>query len=1355
MRFSSLKRNLLTAGLVVILLGPAGVWAQVGTTSLRGTVTDRTGAVITNAKVSLANVGQSLSREATTNAAGEYEFAALTPGTYALMVEMSGFRKFEQRNIQLLVNLPTTLNVTLEVGAAAQTVEVSAQAVTLNTTDASLGNAFGENQVKELPLEGRNVPDLLTLQPGVAYTGNRADVPASDTRSGAVNGARSDQSNVTLDGIGVNDEGGHAFTSVLPVTLDSVQEFRVTTSNYNADQGGTSGAQVALVTKSGTNDFHGSAYEYHRNTYTSANDYFVKQTELQNCALANPSDCNTPPKLIRNIFGASLGGPVKKDRLYFFLNYEGTRRAEAASEIVAVPSDAMKAGVIQYLCQTNPDGSLDTVSCPGGPASAVMGQDGKTYTPNPGFMALSASQISGMDPQHAGPNTAAMTYFKTFPTANALTLAGDGLNYQGFNWSAPIYDKQNVYIAKMDYNITRDAKHRVAVSGALRNDSNDILGAPFLPGEAPSDAAVSYNKGIIVNYSGVFSPSLVNSFRYGFVRESVGFIGNSNQPWVFFRGLNDQTGAVTRTNSFQRPTNTFADDMTRIHGRHTLQVGGQVAFIREPRNSFRSSFSDGSANAGWFDTTGFANKNSPLNPAKNINPATGTPYPSVDPSFANSYDFPLTALMGMVSEVDAQYNFGRNGSALGQGDPLVRHFAINSYEMYLQDTWKMKPTFTLTLGLRYSLFSPPWETKGLQVSPTMNLGQWFQNRAMEGANGLPSNLDKPVAFNWSGPANGGTTGFYNWDYHDFGPRVAFAWAPKKTQGLLGSLLGDGKTSVRAGFGVVYDRFGQGLVDYFDRTGSFGLSTQLTNLAAQQTVQSVPRLTDIHTIPTTDSQGRVIFIPAPQANFPVPFPSGLFTAATGLDSSIKTPYSYTLDLSVGRELRGGFALEVAYVGRLSHRLLTSEDLAMPLDFRDKKSGIDYFTAVQALAKLYRSGVKDETFSNSMLPANVVQYWQDLVSPLKPGGAYAIGAAAYPGNNKTIALTGGCIDPNDAAPPTSTMNPVLAAFDGFCGGNFNETTPLQFFDSVGFQDIGNATLTCQNNPSDLSCSYYFPSGGPFTFFTPQYAALYGWRSFGTANYHAMQVTLKHAMSHGVQFDLNYTYSKSIDLSSDAERVGTFGGIGGNQVINAWSPFQFRAPSDFDATHQMNADWVADLPFGRGRAVGHDMNKGLDAIIGGWQLSGLFRITTGFPVSIFNGFNFPTNWDLSGNAVELTNKIQTGAFKNPSDGSVNLFKVGPTAAASFFREPLPGEAGQRNFLRGDGYFGIDMGLAKRWTMPWTEKQSLQLRWEVFNVTNSTRFDAQSTNNAIDSFGSQFANYTRLLTNPRVMQFALRFEF
>ena len=293
MKWSSMKRHFILSFAVAVaicVLAVAGAWGQTGTTSVHGVVTDRSGAAAVGADVTLDNAEQGFHRVTQTGAGGEYEFLSLAPGSYVLTVQVSGFRKFEQRGLQLLVNNPATVNVTLEIGTATQTVEVTGQAQVLNTTDASLGIAFGENQVKELPLEGRNVPDLLSLQPGVAYTGNRSDVPASDTRSGAVNGARSDQSNVSLDGIGVNDEGGHAFTSVLPVTLDSVQEFRVTTSNANADQGGTSGAQVALVTKSGTNSFHGSAYEYHRNTYTSANDYFIKSAELQNCSDPESSD---------------------------------------------------------------------------------------------------------------------------------------------------------------------------------------------------------------------------------------------------------------------------------------------------------------------------------------------------------------------------------------------------------------------------------------------------------------------------------------------------------------------------------------------------------------------------------------------------------------------------------------------------------------------------------------------------------------------------------------------------------------------------------------------------------------------------------------------------------------------------------------------------------------------------------------------------------------------------------------------------------------------------------------------------------------------------------------------------------
>lgn len=1320
-----MKRGLLIglgATLFVVTCG----WAQIGTTSLRGTVTDKSGASVGVARVSLDNVGQAFHRETQSNELGEYEFLALPPGMYVLTVEKSGFRKFEHRGVQLLVQTPTTLNVTLDVGAVSQTVEVSAQAVTLNTTDASLGNAFDENQVRELPLEGRNVPDLLSLQAGVVYTSNRADMPVdTDTRSGAVNGARSDQSNVTLDGVPVNDAGGHAFTSVLPVTLDSVQEFRTTTTNYNADQGGSSGAQVAMVYKSGTDQFHGSAYEYNRNTYTSANDYFVQRAELES------GQPNKPPELIRNVFGASFGGPIIKKRFYFFTNYEGQRRAEAQSAVREVPTDALRAGYIQYLCQLNPDGSLNTAACPGGQQIPLTTSSGKayTYTVPAGYLALSPAQITAMDPQKRGPDPAVLNYFKQYPSPNDTTQ-GDGLNFSGYRFAAPIHDTVNWYIAKLDYNLTADAKHRLSLSGALTNEGNPQ--APFLLGTAPENTFLDFNKGIIANYSGVLSRSLVNNVRYGFVRQSYGNIGDSTQPWIQIRNLSQ---GITRSSVDIIPAHTIADDLSWTHRTHTFQFGTALGYTSNPRNNTSNSFSDGIANASWLDVSGMLVKNSPFNPSHNINPATGQPYPAGDGSFANAYDFPLMGMLGMVTEDDATYNYLKNGSVLPQGAPVQRHFAFRSYAWYGQDSWKLKPNFTLTYGLRYQLEPAPWETSGLQVATTdaqgnpLPLANWFNQRAANMAKGIPSNQDPLISFSLGGPTNG-KPGLYHTDYHDFAPRLAIAWSPNASEGLFRNLFGDGgKTTIRAGFGVVYDSIRSGILDTFNSSGSFGLASTLSNPAGIETAACAPRLTSMNVIPTMDNCGNQMFVAAPPGQFPQTFPNGLnnggFCICWGLDDSIKTPYSYTLDLSVGRELKGGFSLEVSYVGRLAHRLLAQQDLAMPLDLKDPKNGMDYFRALTALAKNYRqqlasgNSTPTSSFNPSSVPAAVQQYWTDMIQPLASGDSYALGSCG----------------------PGTTSNPMVAVYDLFCGFNLNETTGLFVLDYFGL--------------SGASGNSYFPIGGANSYFNPQFSSLYAWRSNSNANYHAMQVNLRHGMSHGVQFDFNYTFSKSTDIFSDATRVGAWGGLGG-QIINAWTPNAMRAVSDYDATHQFNANLIAGLPFGKGKLLAGNAGSALDALIGGWQLSGLFRMTSGFPVNISNGFDWPTNWQLGGNSY-LISPVKTGTFQVPS-ASNSAFNTpdlfSSTSAINSFRNPFPGEGGARNQIRGPGYFGIDMSLAKRWKMPYSERHSLQLRWEVFNVPNAKRFDVQSLSGELD-VSSTFGNYSRLLTNPRVMQFALRYEF
>ena len=833
----------------------------------------------------------------------------------------------------------------------------------------------------------------------------------------------------------------------------------------------------------------------------------------------------------------------------------------------------------------------------------------------------------------------------------------------------------------------------------------------------------------------------MSDFHYGFVRESFGTLGNSYQPWISF---NFGQG-ITRTHNFQRPTHNFSEDLSWIHGKHTLQFGGYLSFMRNPRFDYTSSFNSGNTNSSFTTTSGFSSpgNSSALNPENNG-------YPQVAPGFDVSYDYPITDLLGMVTQATTVFNYDRKLQLLPANSPISRRYAQNTFEPYVQDIWKVSPNLTLTLGLRYSLFSPVWETNGLQVCPSPSLGQWFNARAAAGASGIPSSQDTPLQIDWCGPVNK-KGGFWNWDYGNLGPHVAFAWAPNKTQGFLSKILGsNNRSSIRGGFGIVYDRFGQGIIDEFNGN-SFGLTTSLSNPI--QPLNTLPRLTSVNVIPPSLLQPT----PGPPT-FPETIPTmqslGASNFGSSLDTSLKTPYSYTLDFSVERDLGAGFSLDLAYVGRLSHRLLSSQDVAQPLDLRDKKSGLDYFSAIQPLARLYElQGVTDATFSDSMVSPAVIQYWTNMLQAPINGGSYALGAQ-----------TGGC----GSGGPATTTDPVLAIFDLFCGVQGVETTALQALDVPFVSGFGNGGIpdaTGDPNCGQAShplCQYY-PTPGTNSFYNPQYVSLFVQRSIGFSNYNALQVSLRHQMRHGFQFDFNYTFSKSIDLCSGAERGGNFSSLnfsGGCQMFNAWSPNLFRAVSDFDTTHQLNSNWILDLPFGRKRAFAATVNPALDAVIGGWQLAGLFRWTSGFPYTIYNNpADYPTNWYWEGAAMPTVSHLKGGAY-HQADGNVNLFHD-PVAAEASFNPALPGQVGVRNFVRGQGYFGIDLSLSKRWTMPWADKQHVVLRWEVFNVTNSTRFDFNDANSSSASESNNsiavpnFGNYSHLMTNPRVMEFALRYEF
>jgi len=1307
---------------------------------------------IANAVVTITNTERGITLTTKSDKDGIYHFLEVRPATYELTVTADGFATTKQSGLALLVGVPTTLDVKMDIARGVTTVEVVASAQTLNTTDATIGNAFNQTQISALPFEGRDPVAILSLQPGVVTVADRGQVNLdSDSRGGAVNGARSDQTNVTLDGVDNNDQlKGYAFTGALRATLDSIEEFRVTTTNAGADQGRSSGAQVQLVTKSGTNNFHGTAYEYHRPTNMVANDYFNKHSQIQSCLAdgtpLSDKSCNTPPRLLRNTFGGSFGGPIIKDRLFFFVAYEGQRTRENTQVTREVPSELLREGIMQYQCDA-PE------LCPGG-QQTVQGVDAngnpQSYQVNvpAGSYVLGSPQIASMDPLCGGngtcpwgpgidPNVIKTLNLYPLPNSNQL---GYGYNFQAYTFSSPSPAKTDTYVARVDYNLTNSGTQRLYARLGLQNDH--ASGGEWFPGQPPSTVSTNNSKGIVAGYSWTISPTKVNSLRYGFIRQGIGDNGSSTTQFVYLRGLATPY-SDTRSTNVVVPVHNITDDFSWTRGKHTFQFGGNYRLINNERNSNAQSFSDAITNVGYLVPTGFAGQNTSFDPScdSSLNPECTWSFPAVSGSAQNAYDFPMAALSGVISEVDAYYQRDKNGNDLPQGSFIKRHFRDNELEFYAQDAWRAKSNLTITFGLRYSLLQPPYETNGNQVAPNVSLNKFFDQRMQLMAQGESYSPNFEIGL--AGPANGKPS-YWAWDYKDIAPRLSIAYSPGYQDGLLASLFGGpGKSSIRMGAGIYYDHFGQGIVNTFDKNGSFGLTTAIAGAPGTVDVDTAPRYTGLSDIPAS------ITPPGPQGPFPITPPTsdqlGGFAIYWGLDDKLKTPYSYGFDLSFSRELKGGFVFEAAYVGRLGRRLLQEKDLAQPVNLKDPTSGLTYNQALTALAKIYRQGIQTQDFNPSMVSPAVAQYWADILQPLQPGGAYLIGPNSPNGSCGSL---------------NSTTVPVVAAYDLFCSGSTNETLPLAYLDLYGIPDA--------NNPDTL----YYGKNGPFSFYQSQFASLYAWTSGGRSNYNAAQFSLRKRTSHGLSFDFNYTYSKSIDMTSDAERVNLFEGygFGTGQLINSFEPQQARGVSDYDMTHQFNTNWVYELPFGRGKKWGNGWNRALDAVAGGWTVSGLARWSSGLPFTVQNGFEFPTNWELNGFAVTQGAHIKTGTYSD-CDGDPNMFGGlaasaafcgDPTALDNFilgdtgnngnFRFPYPGEAGTRNNFRGPGYFGIDLGVRKEWNL--TERVNLQFSAESYNITNSVRFDAANAFPTIDSAGS-FGKYSNTLTRPRVMEFSLRLSF
>jgi hypothetical protein len=1235
-------RNLIGLITIALMLVPLPAAAQ--SSLLRGNVTDPSGAFIPGVVVTATNVDTAVTRSTISDDQGAYVFAQLPPGMYKVQGELPGFAPFNAQ-IRLQIDTPAQLNIKLEVGTVTETVNVLGDVAAINTENATIGNPFTETQVRQLPLQTRNVVELLSLQPGVTPTGE-------------VIGARKDQNNVTLDGVDVNDNQSgvenaadndndrrraSGFKAALPVPLDSVQEFRTTVAGQGAGQGRSSGGQVSLVTKSGSNEFHGSLYEFHRNKVTAANNWFNNRAGIAR------------ENLIRNQYGASLGGRIVPNRAFFFVNWEDRKDRSQSAVARAVPTESFKQGIIQYRLS---DGSIGQVN---------------------------AAQIKAIDPLGIGISPSQLPMLAQFPAGNDPQGGADrGLNFSSFRFNAPQNRDDRAYVAKLDFNLDPMGTHTLMLRGTVADAKRDETAAQF-PGQAAAVQQIDTSKGLAGRYTYVISPTKINVFSFGYTRLNIVQSGNATEARLTWGSLANLTNQSDRPQTRLLPTSNFVDDMTWIKGAHKFEFGTNIRFVENDRTSYSNAF----------PTYAFS-RNTLKGLGADIVAAINTyvAQTSGNSSLRITENTPVTnafgTLLGVVNNYSATYNYNRDGSALAFGDPTVRAFVANEYEFYFQDTWKTRRDLTLTYGVRYSNNSVPYEKNGLQVVTTSPLEDYFAQRIYAQDNGIPGHAmpNSKLTYTLGGSANDGP-GWFKRDQNNFAPRFSLAFAPE-SDGMFGKLFGKGSV-LRVGGSLLYDRYGSDMVVNFDRSGSPGLSTSV----------SQPLNTDF-----TDgfryTGGALPTLPAaPQGGFPFTPPTiiGGFGSTVGVTSNLVAPYSILLNLSYTRPTVAGITVEAGYIGRLARKGLLQQDyMQMLTRFKDPKSGATWAEAMGVLRGYYDNGltVAQVRANPSVIPT--IPYIENMFP--RAAGLNVAGSA--------------------------TANYFITTYGTYASSDLDA---LNEMDRV--------------RRADGTCISVF---GCNTFFALQNAGLRAWVNASNSAFHGGQLVVRRPINRGWGFDLNYTLSHAIDIQSSAESGA---GAGGAVIQDSFGPKSSRASSDFDIRHNMSANSVLELPFGKSKPFLANAPEWANQIIGGWQVSSLVKYRSGLPYNISNGGVYPTNY-LSAALAVLRPGVDMPANGVGYDqtGAPSLFRN--TNAYQSFMGQYPGTVGTRGIVRGPGFFNLDVSISKTFTLH--ENHRMQFRAEAFNALNKVNFNAPNSLSLANP--STFGQITSA-SDPRIMQFALRYEF
>jgi hypothetical protein len=1275
-----MKKLLFTFMLAILTLCFFVISASAQSTAgVTGTVKDVNGAVIAGADVKLLDTKTGVELNTKTNDQGVYIFPKVAPGTgYKLTFTAPGFQTLVINDVALGVGNVETHNAEMTIGEVSGTVVVTASnEVTLNTTDASIGNVIGERRLKELPIQIRNSPAaLIGLQPGVV--GNNVGTTTAN-RVGSVTGSRADQGNITVDGIDTNDvTTGQFAATVGNAPIDAIQEFRTVSANPGASEGRSSGGQIELVTKSGTNEFHGNVREYNRTAATAANTFFNNRARIPRA------------QLTRNQFGGSIGGPVVKDALFFFFDYEGRRDAQGVSYLRIVPLNHFRNGGLGFI--------NNTAGCS---ASSRL-----NTTPNC-ITVLTPAQVAALDPKGVGGDSALLSFINSrYPQANDLT-AGDGINTGGFRFNAPSQRKDNTYTTRIDWNATSKQKFfgRFNIARRVQTDTVNSVAQQF-PGDPETAQIVVKDYTWVVGHTWTASSTFVNQATVGVSRSGLLFPTNFKpafpNSFTFGMGLSAPFAGISDQDRFVMVP-TIRDDVTWTRGSHSIEFGGSYKPI-DSKTGLVNDFN--------FATVGLGGLLSALDPT--LRP--GTIFSNTNTTVTGNYDSAFAFLLGRYAQNQTNFNYDVSGTAFAPGTGKHRDYRYDELEFYGQDNWRFRNNLTLNFGLRWHLYPAPYEKNGFQAGQDIDMRELFDLRVRNNAAGISGENAEPfLKYDLIGKGNDARP-LYKTDWNNFAPRFGFAWTPNVKGGFLGSLFGENRTVIRGGGSVVYDRPGgaitfiQDQVSYlFDNSATKTFGGEAT---AAQALLNNPRFTGITSLPApvTNVAPTITrpFTPFVDAGFPFGLQTGEFNYA--VDEHFRIPYSIQYSFGFQREMPGNFILEATYVGRQARKLFSQADVAQILNFRDPASGQTMFDAFNAIQRIVQAGTT-AGLSTAQIVASV---------PAQPWIENQLNAA------------------------------IVANFGGTClqltGGSCTRL------------EVNNATarqFLLRGDTSDLIQLLYAQGRlNPNVGMSAQFGTNIYISNQGASTYNGLLVSLRKRFSQGLQFDFNYTLSHSLDNGSSITNT-----VAGGLVCDMTNLRVCRGPSDFDIRHLINANFIYELPFGRGRMFGSGVPGWANQIIGGWEITGIFTARSGLPFSTTTTA-FPVGFNFNSPAAQnLRNQpaLQPNIHDDPATGAIQFFRD-PTVVFSSARPdqttlrfPHHGEIGNRNFLRGPSFWNLDTALIKTWGMPWSEHQNLQLRWEAFNLFNHNAFALP----AVGITGTTFGQITATATNPREMQFALRYSF